>query len=151
SIFATPGRQFVYRDKNRFTPGPLERAQSGTVPETACITEDGNLIGCHRPGTYYWSDDLGLYWHPLDGAPSTIEVYQPWIQYLGTGVVACAGHYGADAPVGGRDQSINLHRFSISAARRVVAPKLWIDRGFDSRRRRFLNSYTVSLAANGKP
>src|SRR6185503_1652395 len=43
SIFATPGRQMVYRDGDRFTPGPLERVQSGTVPETICLTDDGIL------------------------------------------------------------------------------------------------------------
>ncbi|PYJ04249.1 MAG: hypothetical protein DME25_10260, partial [Verrucomicrobia bacterium] len=68
SIFANPGRQLVYREGNRFTPGPLERVQSGTVPETVCLTEDGLLIGSHRPGTYYWSADLGRNWHPLEGA-----------------------------------------------------------------------------------
>src|SRR2546422_6526361 len=34
------------------------------------------LIGCHRPGNYYWSDDLGQNWQPLEGAPSSIEVYR---------------------------------------------------------------------------
>ena len=151
SIFATPGRQFVYRDKNRFTPGPLQRVQSGTVPETVCLTETGLLIGCHRPGTYWWSDDLGQNWHSLQGVPSTIEVYQPWIQYLGNSQVACAGHYGADDPIGGRDQSINLHRFTINSLRKVVAPSLWIRRGFDEQRKRFLNAYTVSLTAGKEP
>ncbi|MEO6436067.1 MAG: sialidase family protein, partial [Tepidisphaeraceae bacterium] len=151
SIFATPGRQIVYRDGDRFTPGPLERVQSGVVPETVCLTNDGLLIGCHRPGTYHWSDDLGQNWHPLEGASSTIEVYQPTIHHLGDGRIACAGHYGADDPIGSRDQSINLHRFTVSAPRKAVAPKLWIDRGFDEAHKRFLNSYTVSLSAGGKP
>jgi hypothetical protein len=152
SIFATPGRQFVHRDGERFTPGPLERAQSGVVPETVCLTDDGLLIGCHRPGTYHWSDDLGQNWHALHGAPSTIEVYQPTIRHLGGGRVACAGHYGADDPIGGRDQSINLHRFTVEAGRRTVAPKLSIDRGFDQAGKRFLNSFTVALtAAGGEP
>jgi hypothetical protein len=151
SIFATPGRQLVYRDGNRFTPGPLERVHSGTVPETVCLTENGLLIGCHRPGTYHWSDDLGQNWHPLEGPPSTNEVYQPWIHYLGNNQVACAGHYGADDPIGGRDQSINLHRFAISGTRNVALPRLWIQRGFDAQQQRFLNSFTVSLTAGEKP
>jgi hypothetical protein len=151
SIFATPGRQMVYRTGNRFTPGPLERVHSGTVPETICLTDDGLLVGCLRPGVYYFSDDLGENWHPLDGAPSSIEVYQPWIQYIGHGVVACAGHYGGDDPIGGRDQSINLHRFSITAARKPMATKLWIDRGYDKNHKRFLNSFAISLSGDGKP
>jgi hypothetical protein len=124
---------------------------SGTVPETICLTDDGLLIGCLRPGTYYFSDDLGENWHPLDGAPSTIDVYQPWIQYIGHGVIACAGHYGGDDPIGGRDQSINLHRFSITAAGKPVATKLWISRGYEETKKRFLNSFTISLTGNGKP
>jgi hypothetical protein len=151
SIFATPGRQIIYREGDRFTPGPLERVQSGTVPETICLTEEGLLVGCMRPGTYYYSEDLGRNWKLLPGAPASIEVYQPWIQYLGHGMIACAGHYGADDPIGGRDQSIDLHRFSIGHFQKPVAAKLWIERGFDASTKRFLNSYTVSLTADGRP
>jgi hypothetical protein len=32
-----------------------------------------------------WSNDLGRNWHPLEGVPTTMEVYQPWIAYLGGG------------------------------------------------------------------
>jgi hypothetical protein len=151
SIFATPGRQFVYRDGSRFTPGPLERVHSGAVPETVCQTEEGILIGCHRPGNYSWSNDLGQNWHPLEGAPSTIEVYQPWIQYLGKGKVACAGHYGADDPIGGRDQYISIHTFNVQVLQKTAPTKLWIERGFDDARKSFLNTYTVSLTSNDAP
>jgi hypothetical protein len=48
SIFAIPGRQFVYREGNRFAPGPLERVPSGTMLATVCLTEDGVLVGCRR-------------------------------------------------------------------------------------------------------
>jgi cytochrome P450 len=92
-----------------------------------------------------------LNWHPLDGAPSTIEVYQPWIQYLGNGRVACAGHYGADDPIGARDQSIDLHTFDVRVARKGRPAKLWVEREFDPATRRFRNAYTVSLTADGKP
>ena len=151
SIFAVPGRQLVYREGNRFTPGPLERVQSGTVPETICLTEDGTLIGCQRPGTYYWSDDLGQNWEPLEGAPRTIEAYQPWIHYLGNHKVACAGHLGADDPIHGRDQYISLHTFSIQVLRKTSSTKLWVDRGFDEVKQSFLNSYTISLTSNNAP
>ncbi len=151
SVFATPGRQFVYRDGTRFTPGPLERVKFGAVPETVCLTDDGLMIGCHRPGTYYWSTDLGQNWAPLDGAPASMEVYQPWIQYLGDGKVACAGHYGADDPIGGRDQSINLHTFHVKLHQKSTPAKLWIERGFDDATESFLNSYTISLSAGDMP
>jgi hypothetical protein len=151
NIFATPGRQFVYRDGDRFTPGPLERVHSGTVPETVCLTEDGVLVGCMRPGTYSFSTDLGQNWQPLEGAPSSMEVYQPWIQYLGHGKVACAGHYGADDPIGGRDQYIALHTFNVQTLHKTTTPKLWIERAFDDTKKDFLNRYTITLKANDKP
>lgn len=151
SIFATPGRQIVHREGNRFTPGPLERVHSGTVPETICLTEDGVLVGCHRPGTYYWSDDLGQNWQPLEGAPASIEVYQPWIQYLGHDQVACAGHLGADDPIHGRDQYISLHTFNVRVLRKTCTPKLWIERGYNEATRSFLNSYTISLRSDNAP
>ncbi|HTL29893.1 MAG TPA: sialidase family protein, partial [Tepidisphaeraceae bacterium] len=151
NIFATPGRQFVYRDGDRFTPGPLQRVHSGFVPETVCLTDDGVLIGCHRPGTYYFSTDLGQNWQPLEGAPSSMEVYQPWIQYLGHGKVACAGHYGADDPIGGRDQYISLHTFAVQTLHKTTTPKLWIDRAFDNAKKSWLNRYTITLKADDKP
>ena len=50
SIFAHPGRQMVYREGRRFTPGPLEKAlgqthlrQPNMVPETVCLTKEGVL------------------------------------------------------------------------------------------------------------
>jgi hypothetical protein len=151
SIFATPGRQFVYRDGDRFTPGPLERVHSGFAPETLCLTDDGVLIGCHRPGRYYFSTDLGQNWQPLEGAPSTNEVYQPWIQYLGHNKVACAGHLGADDPIGSRDQYISLHTFNVQTLQKPANPKLCIDRGFDDAKKDFLNRYTISLTLDDKP
>src|SRR5205823_5646990 len=59
SIFAHPGRQIVFRNGSRFTPGPLQHARAGRVPETVCLTSEGILVGCMRPGHYSWSDDLG--------------------------------------------------------------------------------------------
>jgi hypothetical protein len=151
SIFANPGRQIVNREGDRFTPGPLERVQSGTVPETVCLTEDEVLIGCQRPGTYYWSNDLGRNWQPLEGAPTTMEVYQPWIVFLGNGRVACAGHYGADDATKSRDQYISVHTFKVDMLQKPGHVKLWAEREYDAPSKRFLNSYNVSLTVNGAP
>ncbi len=151
SLFANPGRQMVYRDGTRFTPGPLERVHSGTVPETVCVAAPGVLIGCQRPGTYYCSNDLGKNWKPLVGAPSTMEVYQPWIASLGGGKVACAGHYGADDPIKGRDQYISIHTFDVEVLQKPAQVKLRIDRDFDEQKRRFLNAYSISLTRDGAP
>lgn len=156
SIFANPGRQFVYREDDRFTPGPLERVHSGTVPETVCLTDDNILIGCMRSGGsywsggYYWSDDLGQNWQRLDGMPGSEEVYQPWIHYLGAGQVACAGHFGFDDPVGMRDQYVCLQTFKVQVLRKTISSKLWIERDYDETTRNYLNSFTLSLTANGQ-
>jgi hypothetical protein len=150
-IFANPGRQFVYREGNRFTPGPLERVHSGLVPETVCLTDDGMLVGCHRPGTYYWSGDFGENWQPLEGAPTTIEVYQPWIAFLGEGKVACAGHYGADDPIKSRDQFVSVHTFDVKVRRKPAQAKLSITRDYDEKQSRFLNAYTISLKLDDEP
>jgi hypothetical protein len=80
-----------------------------------------------------------------------MEVYQPWIQYLGHGKVACAGHYGADDPIGGRDQYIALHTFNVQTLHKTTTPKLWIERAFDNAKKSFLNRYTISLKADDKP
>ncbi len=151
SIFACPGRQRLYREGQRFTPGPLEKVHSGTVPETVCRIDDEVLVGCMRPGAYYASDDLGLNWQPLTGLPTTMEVYQPWMHHLGNGRVVCAGHYGADDPMGGRDQFISIHSFAVELRRRSRRPRLWIERDFDANQRRYLNRYRICLSLAGQP
>lgn len=149
SIFAHPGRQFVYRDRNRFTPGPLELVHSGTVPESVCLIENGILIGCMRPGKYSWSTDLGQNWQPLEGAPDNMDVYQPWIQHLGHSRVACAGHHGADDPIGGRDQFISVQTFDVETLQKRSDAKLWIERDIDELKHNFLNAFEISLTSNG--
>lgn len=151
SIFAHPGRQFVYRDGDRFTPGPLEHVHSGTVPETVCLTEDNVLIGCMRPGKYFYSTDLGQNWRPLEGAPDNMDVYQPWMQNLGGGHVACAGHHGADDPIGGRDQFISVQTFEVETLQKRSDAKLWIERDVDDARGAWLNSFEISLTVNTAP
>jgi hypothetical protein len=151
SIFAHPGRQFVYRDGNRLTPGPLEHVHSGTVPETVCLTEDGVLIGCMRPGKYFWSSDLGQNWRLLEGAPENIDVYQPWIQHIGHGRIACAGHHGADDPIGGRDQFISVQTFEVETLQKRHDAKLWIERDINESKHAWLNSFEISLTSNGLP
>jgi len=167
SIFASPGRQFVYRDGRTWTPGPLERATGvvtpsnplpegadrrtfSYVPETVCLTEEGILVGCMRSGNYQWSDDYGLTWHPLEGAPyNPPEAYQPWIHYLGNGRVACAGQFGFDEALGQRQQYVVLHSFRIEVSRKTAATNIDIERDFDEARNLWPNAYTVTLTADG--
>jgi len=151
SIFANPGRQFVYREGQRFTPGPLEKVRAGTVPETVCLTDQGILVGCMRAGTYYWSDDLGQTWQKLEGTAGNGEVYQPWIQYLPDGRIACAGHLGADDPIGSRDQHISIHFFRLEVLRKTKDTKLFVERDFDEEHNRWRNAYTIVLTCNGQP
>ena len=152
-IFGNSGRQFVYRNGNRFTPGPLQKARAGTVPETVCLTEEGILVGCMRAGHYYWSDDLGQTWQPLEGIPDVSpEVYQPWIQYLSDGRIACAGHYGADDPIRGHpDQYISMHFFRLQVSRQTKDTSIWVQRDFDEEQNRWRNAYTITLTCDGAP
>jgi hypothetical protein len=152
SIFAHPGRQFVYRNGTRFTPGFLERVRAGAVPETVCLTKDGLLVGCMRPGRYSWSDDLGQTWQPLSGIPDRgPEVYQPWIHALDDGRIACAGHLGADDPVGGRDQYLSVHLFRLKVLRKTKDTQVRVERDFDAARNRWRNRYTLTLTSDGTP
>ena len=162
SIFAFPGRQIVYRAASRFTPGPLERALGRTemgganmVPETVCLTPEGILVGCMRAGSYRCSDDQGRTWQPLEGIPQIgPEVYQPWINCLPDGRIACAGHYGRDAPIRGKnreDQYISLHRFRVEVRHRPRDTKLLVERDFDSRANRWRNTYTLTLLCDDRP
>jgi len=163
SFFATPGRQFVYREGRRFTPGPMERAIAGQVPETICLTEEGVLVGCFRPSgvmggeyhpaRYTWSDDLGLTWWPLEGIPAERppECYQPWIHYLGDGRIACAGHYGSDIPVGMLDQYLSIHFIKLEVLRKTKDTCIEVEREFDESVTRWPNAYTITLTCDGEP
>ncbi len=152
SIFATPGRQFVYRHGDTFTPGPMEKVRSGTVPETVVLTKEGILVGCMRAGAYYWSDDLGLNWHPLEGAPNTGEVYQPWMAYLDDGRIACAGHYGGDDPVQGDvDHYISIQFFRLEVLHKTRRTNLWVERDFNEETEKWRNTYTITLTADDEP
>jgi hypothetical protein len=154
AIFPNPGRQLVYRDGNRFTPGPLERVRSGAAPETVCLTDDGIVVGCLRAGAYFWSDDWGQTWQPLVGIPDRQpEVYQPWINYLRDGRIACAGHYGHDDPIRNRDydQYVSLHLFRVQVMRRTKDTRIEVERDFDEAANRWKNAYTVALTCDGQP
>lgn len=153
SIFAYPGRQFVYRDGTHFTPGPLEKVRFAEhVPETVCLTEEGILIGCLRCSVYMWSDDLGQTWWPLEGAKNlSPEMYQPWIQYLGKGRIACAGHYGADDPVFTRDQYLSIHSFRVKVLHKTKDTQILVKRDFDEIKNRYRNSYVLTLICDGHP
>jgi hypothetical protein len=112
-------------------------------------------VGCLRNSKYFWSDDLGLNWFPLDGIPEKItnsrEMYQPWIQYLGNGRFASAGHYGGDNFVGEVDQWVMLHLFDVKTAGKTLETRLELVRDFDATARKWLNTYTLKLTADGRP
>ncbi len=154
SIFAKPGRQFVYREGRQFIPDSLEFVRSGAVPETVCLTTDQILVGCMRPGMYSWSDDLGETWQPLTGVAGNGEVYQPWLQALPDGRIVCSGHRGADDPVGeGRTQEndIRLHTFRLRVRQRTANTLIQLAREFDQPGRRWLNRFTLTLTQDGVP
>ena len=162
SIFAHPGRQLVYRQGETFTPAPLEKSHGDTavggenmVPETVCLTPDGILVGCMRAGRYQWSDDLGRTWWPLAGIPDVgPQVYQPWICALADGRIACAGHYGRDAPISGADrddQYLSIHFFRLEVQRRTRDTRILVEREIDPQTRSCRNAYTLSLQCGDAP
>ncbi len=176
SIFAIPGRQLIYRDGNHFTPGPLERARGNTcmpdgesinlntVPEAVCLIDDGILVGCMRPGHYYFSDDLGQMWHPLPGSPQpksveSLQVYQPSMCYLGDGKVACAGHLGFDDPITNTEDetrfikrhNLHVHLFKVNNLRKTKETTILVERNRVEGFRRWPNSYTLTLLCESQP
>ena len=162
SIFRQPGRQVLYRDGERPPPAPLGAARGRTgrdepnlVPETACRTADGLFVGCMRPGRYQWSADEGRTWYPLADVPDVgRQVYQPWIHCLDDGRLACAGHFGRDAPIRGAgvdDQYLSLHLFRVSGATPGQATRLQIAREHDPGARRWRNRFRATLLARHHP
>lgn len=180
SIFAFPGRQIVYRDGERFTPGPMEKAkgnvrlgdvptdsrQCNVVPESVCLTDDDILVGCMRPGTYFYSDDLGRMWQPLPGTPQpdtveSLQVYQPSMCYLGDGRIACTGHYGGDDPINYADgedvdrvstrHRVYLHTFTVQVRHRTRNTVLLIDRVHGQGLQRWPNAYDITLLCKQQP
>lgn len=152
SIFGMPGTQVIYRSGKRFTPGPFRRVVSGTVPETVGLTEDGILVGCLRNSTYLWSDDLGRTWQRLDGAKKMgKEMYQPYMQYLGGGKFACAGHFGYDDAIANADQYLMIHTFTLKVNRRTANTHISVERDYDEAAGRWPNRFTITLDADGKP
>ena len=151
-IFTNPGRQMVYRTEYGWIVGPYERIRHGTVPETVCITQEGILVGCLRAGRYFWSDDLGKTWHPLEGIPDRgPEVYQPWIHQLPDGRIACAGHNGSDNYFGELEQHVNLHVFRLEVLRHTRSTRIDVVRDFDEAASRWMNSYTLKLTCGDEP
>jgi len=164
SIWQYPGSQLVYRSGNVFIPSYFKKSLTpDLVPETVCITEEGLLVGCLRGGIsnrgmYAVSDDLGMTWEPLEGIPycdlMKSEVYQPFIQYLGNGHIACAGHYGGDDPIDSENRHENFimpHEFDIRTLNRRQGPDITVKRNYDNTAKRWPNMYTLKLTCGKKP
>src|SRR5205814_2268191 len=79
------------------------------------------------------------------------EVYQPWIHALDDGRIACAGHFGADDPIGKQDQHISRHLFRLRVNRRTQDARLDVVRDFDEAADRWPNAYTLRLTREGQP
>jgi hypothetical protein len=149
SIFPTPGRQYVYRTRQGWVPGPFLKNEGQTVPECVVRTPDGILVGSMRNGGYYWSDDEAANWHPLSGLPAC--GYQPMIRQMDDGRIICAWHRGADDAFAQADQFVGLHLFRLKVNRKTTATRLALEREYDPAQNRFLNAYKVALTADGRP
>ena len=155
SIFSPAGRQIIYRTAHGWIPTPYERSHSKFVPETVVLMENGVMVGCLRNSRYFWSDDLGLTWYPLEGIPQPIvrgrETYQPWMQYLGAGRIANAGHYGQDNFYGEFDQYVMMHFFRVQVVRKTEDTRIEVIRDFDESTGKWRNAYTLKLTCGGVP
>ena len=78
-------------------------------------------------------------------------MYQPWINALPDGRIACTGHFGYDDAIGTRDQYISLHLFRLNVLRKTKNTKIDVVRDFDEPGQKWLNRFTLRLTCDGEP
>ena len=143
-----PARQFVFRQGQRFIPGPVYEVPGDGIPETVTLTDDGLLVGAIRCGDYTCSNDQGVTWYRIEGLP-TCE-YQPYIMTMCDGSLLNVWHHGKDSFFGEISQFIGAHRFELKADMPAVT-HLGIERELSTAGDRYINAYTVTLTADGIP
>lgn|GEM_PF-1271994 len=137
-------RQYVYRTKHGFIPGPVYKVVSGQVPETVCVAKSGLLVGATRCRAYTCSNDDGATWHEISGMPKC--EYQPQIIELKDGRFLCAWHMFGDCVFGQHHQFVGQHVFRLRGNLPSVT-KLELTRDLNKKKTRYINAYTVHLSS----
>lgn len=160
-VQATPAaRQLVRRQGDRFLNGPLlpirsggppdpaRDPQGGFLPESVVCLEGDLLVGARRNKPYSCSADKGENWSPLAGAPASL--YQPSLQLLPDGSLACFGHFGGDAALGQADMYIAADFFRVEG-RPPAGAELSLERLMTAERDGYRNAYAAALTQGGAP
>lgn len=122
--------------------------QSGFVPESLVMLPDGTLVGSRRNKPYTCSNDYGENWYEIDGvAPS---LYQPYLMLMPNGMIANFGHEGGDAALGQHDMWLGADFFRLEN-KLPAACTLQMQRSLSADGRQYLNAFTATLCAGGKP
>lgn len=160
-VQATPAaRQLVRRQGDRFLNGPLlpirtggppdpaGDPQGGFLPESFVCLEGDLLVGARRNKPYSCSADRGDNWFPLAGAPASL--YQPSLQLLPDGSLACFGHFGGDAALGQEEMYIAADAFRVEG-RPPAEAELSLERLMSAGREGYRNAYAAVLTRDGAP
>lgn len=160
-VQATPAaRQLVRRQGDRFLNGPLlpigsggppdpeKDPQGGFLPESIVCLEGDLLVGARRNKPYSCSADLGNNWSPLPGIPASL--YQPSLQLLPDGSLACFGHFGGDVALGQADMYIAADFFRVEG-RPPAAAELSLERLMTPEQDQYRNAYAAVLTQGGIP
>lgn len=158
-VQATPAaRQLIRRQGDRFLNGPLlpvgsggppdpeKDPQGGFLPESIVCLEGDLLVGARRNKPYSCSADLGNNWSPLPGIPASL--YQPSLQLLPDGSLACFGHFGGDVALGQADMYIAADFFRVEG-RPPAAAELSLERLMTPEQDQYRNAYAAVLTQGG--
>jgi hypothetical protein len=145
----TTHRQLVRRTKYGLVPEEME-ACGIDAPEIFVRTNEGYLVGASRNGSYYWSDDDALTWHPVEGAPPC--GYQPRALLLDDGRVLFTWHRGGDLGYKEADEWIGQHVFKLKVLHPRQRTKLKLERVYSEAEKRYICAFTATLTTEqGKP
>lgn len=160
-IQATPAaRQIVRREGERFINGPLlpirrgapadpaADPQGGFLPETFVCLPGDLLVGARRNKPYACSADRGENWFEIEGLPSSL--YQPSLQLLPDGSLACFGHIGGDLALGQADMYIAADFFRVEG-HPPAAAELSLERLLSPEGSQYRNAYAATLTQDGRP
>lgn len=141
-------RQYIHKTPQGWIPGPVFKIESDGVPESVCCTSDGLLVGSTRHGPYTCSNDEGDTWYEIEEAPNC--EYQPMTIPLKDGRFLTAWHKHGDCFFGEHDQFVGQHVFSLERTM-PARTMLQLRRDRNEEGTKYLNAFTATLAADGKP